>query len=36
MKKLSRRKYALQLLNIGLNALRQNARKRAVTKACHD
>jgi hypothetical protein len=36
MKKLSWRKYALQLMNVAMDALRENSRKRAVVKACYD
>jgi hypothetical protein len=34
MKRLSRRKYAIQLLSEAMNSLRQNARKRAIERAC--
>jgi len=35
MKKLSRRKYGLQLLSAGLNAMRNHAKKMALERACY-
>ena len=35
MKKLSRRKYGLQLLSSGINAMRDYAKKRALERACY-
>jgi hypothetical protein len=34
MRKLSRRKYAIQLMSEAMGALRENTRKRAIERAC--